>query len=77
MKVGIFYAYWVHNWDVDFHPFVEKVSDLGFDVLEVNAGTVANMTVEARSALKTHADDRGLDLSYLSLIHISEPTSPY
>ena len=65
MKVGIFYAYWVHNWDVDFHPFVEKVSDLGFDVLEVNAGTVANMTVEARSALKTHADDRGLDLSYV------------
>ena len=65
MKGGIFYAYWVHNWDVDFHPFVEKVSDLGFDVLEVNAGTVANMTVEARSALKTHADDRGLDLSYV------------
>jgi len=65
MKVGIFYAYWVHNWDADFHPFVEKAGDLGFDVLEVNAGTVANMTTEARSSLKAHADDRGLDLSYV------------
>ena len=65
MKVGIFYAYWVHNWDADFHPFVEKAGDLGFDVLEVNAGTVAHMTAEARSSLKAHAEDRGLDLSYV------------
>jgi len=63
-KVGIFYAYWTHDWDADFHPFVDKAADLGFDVLEVNGGTVANMTPEERRALKAHADDRNIALSY-------------
>lgn len=65
MKIGIFYAYWVHEWDVSFHPFVDKAAEIGFDVLEVNAGTVADMTSAARRALKSHADDRGLELSYV------------
>ena len=63
-KIGIYYAYWTHEWDVDFHPFIDKVSDLGFDVLEVNAGTVGNMTAAERRSLKVHADDRGLTLTY-------------
>ena len=65
MKIGIFYAYWVHNWDVDFHPFIDKASDLGFDVLEVNAGTVANMTNDELKSLKSHANDKGIELSYV------------
>lgn len=62
--IGIYYAYWVRNWDADFHPFIDKVADLGFDLLEVNAGTVARMSAEERQALKQHAEDRGLLLSY-------------
>ena len=34
-KIGILYAYWTRNWSVDFHPFIDKTDDLGFDVLEV------------------------------------------
>jgi D-psicose/D-tagatose/L-ribulose 3-epimerase len=63
-KIGIYYAYWTHDWDADFHPFVDKVAGLGFDVLEVNAGTIAAMTSEERQSLKAHADDRGIDLTY-------------
>jgi D-psicose/D-tagatose/L-ribulose 3-epimerase len=63
-KIGIYYAYWTHEWDEDFHPFVDKVADLGFDILEVNAGTVARMTPEERQALKSHADDRNLSLTH-------------
>jgi D-psicose/D-tagatose/L-ribulose 3-epimerase len=63
-KIGIYYAYWTHDWDADFHPFVDKVAELGFDVLEVNAGTVAAMTAEERQSLKAHADERGIDLTY-------------
>ena len=65
MKIGIFYAYWVHNWNVDFHPFIDKASDLGFDVLEVNAGTVANMTNDELKSLNSHANDKGIELSYV------------
>jgi D-psicose/D-tagatose/L-ribulose 3-epimerase len=52
------------DWDVDFHPFVDKVADLGFDILEVNAGTIANMTSTERKALKEHADAHDIILSY-------------
>jgi D-psicose/D-tagatose/L-ribulose 3-epimerase len=63
-KIGIYYAYWTHDWDADFHPFIDKVAGLGFDVLEVNAGTVAAMTAEERQSLKAHANDRGIGLTY-------------
>ncbi len=63
-KIGIYYAYWTHEWDVDFHPFIDKVAAIGFDILEVNAGTVARMTSDERAALKAHADDRNLSLTY-------------
>ena len=63
-KIGIYYAYWTHDWDADFHPFIDKVADLGFDVLEVNGGTIAHMTSEERRSLKAHADDKNILLSY-------------
>jgi D-psicose/D-tagatose/L-ribulose 3-epimerase len=63
-KIGIYYAYWTHDWDADFHPFIDKVADLGFDLLEVNAGTVASMMAEEHKSLKAHADDRGIELSF-------------
>lgn len=63
-KIGIYYAYWTHEWDADFHPFVDKVADLGFDILEVNAGTVGRMTAEERASLKAHAADRNISLTY-------------
>jgi D-psicose/D-tagatose/L-ribulose 3-epimerase len=63
-KVGIYYAYWVHDWDADFHPFIDKAAALGFDILEVNAGPIAIMTRDERQALRQHADDCGIVLSY-------------
>jgi D-psicose/D-tagatose/L-ribulose 3-epimerase len=63
-KIGIYYAYWTHEWDADFHPFVDKVAKLGFDLLEVNGGTVARMTPEERQRLKAHADAAQVALSY-------------
>jgi len=44
-KVGIYYAYWTHDWNAAFLPYVAKVKRLGFDLLEVNSGTVTRMTV--------------------------------
>ena len=64
IKIGIYYAYWTQEWDTDFNPYVDKVADLGFDVLEVNAGTIARMTFKERKRLKNHAEARGIGLSY-------------
>jgi D-psicose/D-tagatose/L-ribulose 3-epimerase len=63
-KIGIYYAYWTHEWDADFHPFIDKVAALGFDLLEVNGGTIARMTPEERQRLKVHADAAQVALSY-------------
>jgi D-psicose/D-tagatose/L-ribulose 3-epimerase len=63
-KIGIYYAYWVRDWDVDFHPYIDKAATLGFDVLELNAGTIAERSPEERKRLKAHADERGLILTY-------------
>lgn len=64
INIGIYYAYWTSDWDVDFNPFIDRTAGLGFDVLEVNAATIARMTSEERQRLKSHADDRGIALSY-------------
>jgi len=63
-KIGIFYAYWTHEWNVDFNPYIDKAAGLGFDILEVNGGTVGDMTAAQRKSLITHARDKGLDLTY-------------
>jgi D-psicose/D-tagatose/L-ribulose 3-epimerase len=63
-KIGIYYAYWTRDWDADFHPFIDRVAALGFDVLEVNAGTVACMPSSARLSLSDHAAERNIALSY-------------
>jgi D-psicose/D-tagatose/L-ribulose 3-epimerase len=63
-KIGIYYAYWTHEWDADFHPFIDKVAGLGFDLLEVNGGTVTRMSVQERRRLKAHADAAQVALSY-------------
>jgi len=63
-KVGIYYAYWTHEWGVDFVPFVARVKKLGFDVLEVNAGTVADMSSAERTRLRDTAAEQGVELTY-------------
>jgi len=63
-KIGIYYAYWTHYWNVDFHPFIDKAAELGFDVLEVNGGTIAQMTSKECQSLRAHADDKNIILSY-------------
>jgi D-psicose/D-tagatose/L-ribulose 3-epimerase len=63
-KIGIYYAYWTHNWDADFVPFVTKVKRLGFDILEVNSGTVTNMSNRERDRLKLAAERAGIELTY-------------
>ncbi len=63
-KVGIYYAYWTHEWDVDFLPYVKKVKKLGFEILEINGGTIVSMSQDERRRLKNEAEETGIDLSF-------------
>ncbi len=76
-KIGIYYAYWTHDWDADFVPFVAKVKTLGFDILEVNSGTVTNMPDAERDRLKSAAEEAGIELTYcIGLPHQYDIASP-
>ena len=62
--VGIYYAYWEREWDTDFVPYVEKVKKLGFDILEINAGAITEMSSAERRALADTAKEYGIGLTY-------------
>ena len=47
MQHGIYYAYWEHEWDGDYHYYIDKVSSLGFDILEIAAGTPRNIVMKS------------------------------
>jgi D-psicose/D-tagatose/L-ribulose 3-epimerase len=62
-KVGIYYAYWTQDWDADFVPYLSKVKELGFDVLEVNAGTIASLNASERGRLRDASLRTGISMS--------------
>lgn len=62
--VGIFYAYWVHEWDVDFLPFIDTAKRLGFDLLELHAAVLAEKDRAYRMKIREKAEKEGVLLSY-------------
>lgn len=63
MKYGIYYAYWEKQWKGDFIPYVKKVKDLGFDVLEVACGDFHNEPIAYFEELGRTARDNGIQLT--------------
>lgn len=63
MKYGIYYAYWEQEWSADFLRYVDKVADLGFDILELNATPLPEYTQSDIDALKGRAEAAGIELT--------------
>jgi D-psicose/D-tagatose/L-ribulose 3-epimerase len=63
-KIGIYYAYWTQDWEADFEPYVHKVADLGFDILEINGGILAQMPGTEKKKLKHAADSCNINLTF-------------
>ncbi|WP_191567295.1 sugar phosphate isomerase/epimerase family protein [Metabacillus idriensis] len=63
MKFGIYFAYWEQDWDTDYLKYVKKVSDLGFDVLEVGAAGIVNMSEEDLYSLRSEAEKYNITLT--------------
>ena len=62
--VGIYYAFWEREWSADYFRYVKKVKSLGFDVLEVAAGALPEMTAAQRQQLARAAREEGIRLTY-------------
>ncbi len=63
-QIGIYYAYWEREWEADFSPYLQKVKKLGFDVLELAAGSLLEMSEGQRRRLAAGAKETGLELTY-------------
>lgn len=62
MQHGIYYAYWEHEWDGDYHYYIDKVSSLGFDILEIAAGPLPEYSDEELKELKSMRQIKIYDL---------------
>jgi D-psicose/D-tagatose/L-ribulose 3-epimerase len=45
MKYGIYFAYWTNAWTADYQKYIDKVSGLGFDILEISCVALNNRYV--------------------------------
>lgn len=62
--VGIYYAFWERDWSADYLPYIKKVKKLGFDVLEIAAGALPELSAVKRRELADAARDEGIKLTY-------------
>jgi len=63
MKYGIYYAYWESQWGGDFRPYVERVKELGFDILEIACATLPGTDDKELAELKALAAGQGVMLT--------------
>lgn len=62
MKFGTCYSYWGNVWSCDYLAVIEKVSKIGFDMLEVGADHLYSMNDEQLRAMRDQAETYGVEL---------------
>lgn len=64
MRLGVLYSYWGHEWICeDYVAIAKKIADIGFDVMEVGAGHLVNMSSAELANLKAASKDLGLTIT--------------
>ena len=72
MKFGTLYAYWEHEWKTDYIKCLEKVKEAGFDVLELGAPHLLDMSDNYIAEVKAAAKDLGLENGYRVVTNCKE-----
>ena len=65
MKYGIYFAYWTKEWFADYKKYMDKVSALGFDVMEISCAALREVytTKEQLIELREYAKEMNLTLT--------------
>ena len=63
MKYGIYYAYWEKTWGADYERYIEKVSKLGFDILEIACSGLADLSDDDIRRLRDTKEKWGVTLT--------------
>ncbi|MCC8180062.1 MAG: sugar phosphate isomerase/epimerase [Planctomycetes bacterium] len=63
MKFGTYYAYWEQEWKADYLHYIDKVAKLGFDILEVGAHDISQMSDDEIKRIKDAAAAAGITMT--------------
>jgi D-psicose/D-tagatose/L-ribulose 3-epimerase len=63
MKFGTLYSFWGNTWDCDYFETARKVSGLGFDILEIGAGHLLEMSEDDILKLRDLSKELGLTIT--------------
>ncbi|MDO4345263.1 MAG: sugar phosphate isomerase/epimerase [Eubacteriales bacterium] len=66
MKFGCNYSYWQNSWKFSYEDYlgmVNKLADIGFDILEISADHLYHMTDEQIAGLKAEGEKRHMEFS--------------
>lgn len=63
MKYGTLYAYWTHEWSCNYFEIADKCKKAGFDVMEIGAGHLVDMSDTEISKLRDYCKELGLEIS--------------
>ena len=63
MKFGTYYAYWEKEWAADYVKYIKKAAKLGFDVLELAAGSFPELSPKKLNDIKKCAKDNNIILT--------------
>ncbi len=65
MKYGIYFACWTKEWFADYKKYMDKVSALGFDVMEISCAALREVytTKEQLIELREYAKEKNLTLT--------------
>ena len=66
MKFGTLYSYWGTKWQCDYLKTLKRVSDIGFDILEMGAPHLLEMSDYELSELRRAAKDMDMVLTAIS-----------
>lgn len=63
MKFGTLYAYWTHEWVADYFKIADKCRKVGFDVMEIGASHLLDMSDGEIEKLRDYCKDLNLEIS--------------
>lgn len=63
MKFGTLYAYWTSEWEADYFKIADKCKKAGFDVMEMGASHLLDMSDTEISKLRDYCKELGLIIS--------------
>ena len=63
MKFGTLFAYWAREWKGDYSLFAKKAAKIGFDILEVSAGQLLDMSEKDLDELRSLTRDLGIRIT--------------